>query len=136
MPCSYPLEFRRRVLDLVASGRPIKQVAEMLGISDQTIYNWRRQRGRGAQVQGTVNAVCVVVLDVLLEHPPEVTLPEQQHPIGTLCAYRAHPPFRERVHPRALRRRTQHLDPLSGEHGVECVSELPATVPDQIPDAA
>jgi transposase-like protein len=27
----------------VASGRPIKQVAETFGISDQTIYNWRRQ---------------------------------------------------------------------------------------------
>ena len=43
MSRSYPPEFRRKVLDLVASGRPIKQVAEMLGISDQTIYNWRRQ---------------------------------------------------------------------------------------------
>jgi len=44
-----------------------------------------------------VSAVCVVVLDVLLQYPLEVTLPDQQHPIGTLCAYRAHPPFRERV---------------------------------------
>lgn len=43
MPRSYSPEFRRRVLALVASGRPIKQVAEMLGISDQTIYNRRRQ---------------------------------------------------------------------------------------------
>ena len=44
MPRSYPSEFRARVLALVEAGRPIKQVAEMLGISDQTIYNWRRQR--------------------------------------------------------------------------------------------
>jgi transposase-like protein len=43
MARSYPPEFRRKVLDLVESGRPIKQVAEMLGISDQTVYNWRRQ---------------------------------------------------------------------------------------------
>jgi transposase-like protein len=39
MPRSYPPEFRARVLALVEAGRPIKQVAEMLGISDQTIYN-------------------------------------------------------------------------------------------------
>ena len=43
MPRSYPPEFRGRVLDLVASGRPVKQVAEMPGISDQTVYNWRRR---------------------------------------------------------------------------------------------
>jgi transposase len=43
MPRSYPPEFCRKVLDLVESGRPIKQVAEMLGISNQSIYNWRRQ---------------------------------------------------------------------------------------------
>jgi transposase-like protein len=40
---SYPAEFRRRVLDLVESGRKIADVAADLGISDQTIYTWRRQ---------------------------------------------------------------------------------------------
>lgn len=39
----YPPEFRRRVLDLVEAGRKIAEVAEDLGISDQTIYSWRRQ---------------------------------------------------------------------------------------------
>jgi transposase-like protein len=43
MPRSYPPEFRRRVLELVASGRKVAEVAQLLGISDQTIYNWRRQ---------------------------------------------------------------------------------------------
>jgi transposase-like protein len=43
MPRSYPPEFRRKVLDLVEAGRPINQVAELLGVSDQTIYNWRRR---------------------------------------------------------------------------------------------
>ena len=38
MPRSYPPEFRRKVLDLVEAGRPIKQVTELLGVSDQTIY--------------------------------------------------------------------------------------------------
>lgn len=43
MPRSYPPEFRWKVLALVASGRPVVEVAAEFGISDQTIYNWRRQ---------------------------------------------------------------------------------------------
>jgi transposase len=43
MPRSYPPEFRRKVLDLVASGGKVAAVARLLGISDQTIYVWRRQ---------------------------------------------------------------------------------------------
>ena len=39
----YPPEFRRKVLDLVASGRPIVDVARDLGISAQSIYTWARQ---------------------------------------------------------------------------------------------
>jgi transposase-like protein len=39
----YPPEFRRRVLDLVEAGRKVAEVAHDLGISVQTIYNWRRQ---------------------------------------------------------------------------------------------
>jgi transposase-like protein len=39
----YPAEFRRRVLDLVDSGRKVADVARDLGISGQTMYNWRRQ---------------------------------------------------------------------------------------------
>ena len=39
----YPSEFRRKVLDLVAAGRPIVDVARDLGISAQSIYTWRRQ---------------------------------------------------------------------------------------------
>jgi transposase len=39
----YPPEFRRKVLDLVEAGRPVAEVAQALGISDQSIYTWRRQ---------------------------------------------------------------------------------------------
>jgi transposase len=39
----YPAEFRQRVLDLVAAGRRVRDVAVDLGISDQTLYSWRRQ---------------------------------------------------------------------------------------------
>jgi len=39
----YPAEFRRRVVDLVAAGRKVREVASDLGISEQTIYTWRHQ---------------------------------------------------------------------------------------------
>lgn len=39
----YPAEFRRRALDLVAGGRRVSDIAHDLGISDQTVYDWRRQ---------------------------------------------------------------------------------------------
>ena len=39
----YPTEFRMRALDLIASGRKVCDVARDLGISDQTVYTWRRQ---------------------------------------------------------------------------------------------
>ena len=44
MACrAYPAEFRRKVLDLLAAGRKVADVARDLDVSDQTIYNWRRQ---------------------------------------------------------------------------------------------
>src|SRR5260370_4991565 len=39
----YAAELRQRVLDLVAAGRRLEDVARDLGISDQTIYGWRHQ---------------------------------------------------------------------------------------------
>src|ERR671933_1321234 len=46
----YSAGFRRRVVDLVAAGRKVAEVARDPGVSDQTSYSWRRQdasdRGR------------------------------------------------------------------------------------------
>lgn len=39
----YPPEFRRRVLELLAAGRRVSDLARDLRVSDQTIYTWRRQ---------------------------------------------------------------------------------------------
>lgn len=39
----YSAEFRRRVLDRLAEGHSVVSVAHDLDLSDQTIYNWRRQ---------------------------------------------------------------------------------------------
>ena len=43
MPRSYPAEFRRKVLDLIEAGRPAAEIARQLGVTGQTIYNWRNQ---------------------------------------------------------------------------------------------
>jgi transposase len=53
----YPAEFRRRVLDLLAAGRRVASVAHDLGISDQTIYNWRRQDRIDRGVQAGLTSV-------------------------------------------------------------------------------
>jgi len=43
LPRRYPVEFRRKVLDLVQAGRPVAEVADLLDVTPQTIYNWRNQ---------------------------------------------------------------------------------------------
>ena len=39
----YPPEFKREALELVRSGVALHQVADDLGVSAQTLRNWRRQ---------------------------------------------------------------------------------------------
>ena len=43
MPRPYPPEFRQRALDLVRSGRPVPEVAQLLGIAESCLYRWRKQ---------------------------------------------------------------------------------------------
>ena len=39
----YPDEFRREALELLRAGRSPREPAEALGVSEQTLRNWRRQ---------------------------------------------------------------------------------------------
>jgi transposase len=50
----YPDQFRREALELVRQGRSITDVAESLGITAQSLRNWRRQdeRDRGERDDG------------------------------------------------------------------------------------
>jgi len=43
VPRRYPVEFRRKVLDLVKAGKPVAEIADQLGVTAQTVYNWRNQ---------------------------------------------------------------------------------------------
>ena len=40
---AYPEEFRREATELLLAGRSPSELAESLGVSQQTLRNWRRQ---------------------------------------------------------------------------------------------
>jgi transposase len=40
---AYPPEFRAEAIELLRAGRTPRELAESLGISEQTLRNWRRQ---------------------------------------------------------------------------------------------
>ena len=40
---AYPPEFRREALELLRAGRTPRELSESLGVSEQTLRNWRRQ---------------------------------------------------------------------------------------------
>ena len=43
MPRTYDAEFRRRVVELVRAGRPVRAVAVELGLAEATVYRWKAQ---------------------------------------------------------------------------------------------
>ena len=43
MPRTYDPEFRRRVVELVRAGRPVRLVAAELGLAEATVYRWKAQ---------------------------------------------------------------------------------------------
>ena len=52
----YSAEFRRKVLDLLAQGRSVASIAHDLDVSNQTIYNWRRQDRIDRGIQAGVSS--------------------------------------------------------------------------------
>jgi transposase len=43
---AYPAEFRREAVQMLRTGRTPRELAESLGVSEQTLRNWRRQDQR------------------------------------------------------------------------------------------
>ncbi len=74
----YPSEFRRRVLDLLAAGRSVAQVAAELQISEQAIYGWRRQHlidtGQLPGLSSTDNAELVAARRRIAEPETELAI--------------------------------------------------------------
>ena len=53
----YPPQFRREAVELLRCGVALKQVAADLGVSEQTLRNWRRQEDVDAgRVEGLTSA--------------------------------------------------------------------------------
>jgi hypothetical protein len=75
-----------------------------------------------------------VVRRILSEHPAEVMLPEDQHPVGQVTADRPHEALSDAVRPRATRRDLDHLDVRIHPHRVERLRELTGPIPDEEPD--
>ncbi len=40
---AYPEQFRREAIELLRAGRTPRELSESLGVSEQTLRNWRRQ---------------------------------------------------------------------------------------------
>jgi transposase len=40
---AYPLEFRREAVQMLCAGRTPRELSQSLGVSEQTLRNWRRQ---------------------------------------------------------------------------------------------
>ena len=40
---AYPEQFRREAIELLCAGRTPRELSESLGVSQQTLRNWRRQ---------------------------------------------------------------------------------------------
>jgi putative transposase len=72
MPRPYPPEFRRRALDLVASGRTIRDVAASLGIAESCLHRWRHRDlvdrglkpGTNSQESAALAAACQRIRDL------------------------------------------------------------------------
>ena len=76
VPGSYPLEFRRRkVLDLVESGRPVAEVAEQLGVSEAELKQVMASRRNFPAVTKTAASLAgdVGMLDDRLRPHPRLT---------------------------------------------------------------
>jgi len=64
MPRQYSVQFRERVLSLLGEGRPVKELADQLGIASATIYRWRAQsRIDAGEIPGTTTREAVELAD-------------------------------------------------------------------------
>jgi hypothetical protein len=73
----------------------------------------------------------VVVPDVLVQNPVQVTTAENEDPVQALRPYRSHPAFRVGIGSRRTNGGFDDPDALGGEHLVEAGRELGIPVPDQ-----
>ena len=96
---------------------PINVVAKRQGLSEQTIYTWRRRFGtfqaddvrrlkqlEAENARSSMSAHAVVVIHVRQQNVPQVSLPNHHDVVETFPADRADQPLRMPILPRRPRR--------------------------------
>ena len=69
----YDTEFKQQVLQMISNGRPVREVAESLGIGENLIYRWRsRQESKGTE--GNENASVTTDQQALLRRIRELEM--------------------------------------------------------------
>jgi len=86
---------------------------------------------RGELAEGTVRPRCVVVPQVLVQHPAQMALIDDQQVVEELPAQGPDHPLADGVRSGRLRRASENPDSFRREHGVERTGELARAVPDQ-----
>ena len=67
----YDTEFKQQVLQMISNGRPVREVAESLGIGENLIYRWRsHQESKGTE--GTENVAAASDQQALLRRIREL----------------------------------------------------------------
>jgi transposase len=69
----YDADFKQQVLQMIANGRPVREVAESLGIGENLIYRWRR-RQENKVTEGKENASAITDQQALLRRIRELEM--------------------------------------------------------------
>ena len=95
-----PSAFPRRVVDLVEGGRKVSEVATGLGVSEQTIYTWRRQARIDAGLEAGVTTSEQAELAAAKRRIRELETELAIHRRATEL-------LKEKVHPKGCTRRSR-----------------------------
>jgi hypothetical protein len=91
---------------------------------------------RNVEIEATVRAARVVVLDIAGEQSLQVVTVPDQRPVQTLGPDPAYPPLGIRIRPWCPRRDLDRLDADRGEYLIEHGRELRVSIADQKPQPA
>ena len=69
----YDADFKQQVLQMIANGRPVREVAESLGIGENLIYRWR-SRQESKVTEGKENASATTDQQALLRRIRELEM--------------------------------------------------------------
>src|SRR5450759_4335275 len=106
----------------------MQDASEHIPASDRPLARIMRELNRTLLIQPLMRAPLVIEGDVLRQHALQMSLIQDEQPVQTLLAGRAHPPLGDAVLLGSPRRSIHHFKPFTAEHGVETRRELPVTI--------